>query len=252
MRKRATAMKGKMKDGFNKARNDFSTALRELRDPENPYALGRKEYDDRYERLAKNATAWKRVAFLMLLLLSVSTTVVLWMAQTVKVVPFVVQVDRHGYEIAVQPAAAHEVTDDRIVMARVADFISNTRSVYSDAAAMMTFIEKAYNSVESSSPALRKLDAWFRENNPFAQRDTVVSVIVESVLRATPESNATWQCEWTEKTYDRGMPKGEHFYKGTFVVEFHAPTSIGEIMKNPLGVFVSDFNVTEKIAQSEK
>ena len=96
-----------MKDNFNKAQSNLTTALRELRDPENPYALGRKEYDDRYERLAKNATAWKRVAFLMLILLSVSTVVVLWMAQTVKVVPFVVQVDRHGYEIAVQPAEAH-------------------------------------------------------------------------------------------------------------------------------------------------
>jgi type IV secretion system protein VirB5 len=241
----------KMKDKFSKTRGGLSAALRELRDPENPYALGRREYDDRYERLAKNAAAWKRVAFLMLLLLSVSTVVVLWMAQTVKVVPFVVQVDRHGYEIAVQPAEAHEVTDDRIVMARVADFITNTRSVYSDAAAMMSFIEKAYNSVESTSPALRKLDAWFRENNPFAQRDTVLSVTVESVLRATPESNVTWQAEWTEKTYDRGMPKSERFFKGTFVIEFHAPENIAEIMKNPLGIFVSDFNITEKISQPQ-
>jgi type IV secretion system protein VirB5 len=241
-----------IKNKIDKTRGSDSAALRELRDPENPYALGRKEYDDRYERLAKNAVAWKQAAFSMLLLLSVATVVVLWMAQTVKVVPFVVQVDRHGYEIAVQPAEAQEVTDDRVVMARIADFISNTRSVYSDAAAMMTFIEKAYNSVESSSPALRKLDAWFRENNPFAQRDTVISVIVESVLRASPESNATWQAEWTEKTYDKGMPKNEKFFKGTFVVEFHAPTSISEIMKNPLGIFVSDFNATEKIAQLEK
>jgi type IV secretion system protein VirB5 len=241
-----------IKDKLNKTKDGLTTTLRELRDPENPYALGRKEYDDRYERLAKNATAWKRVAFLMLLLLSVTTVVVLWMAQTVKVVPFVVQVDRHGYEIAVQPAEAHKVTDDRVVMARVADFISNTRSVYSDATAMVDFIGKAYNSVESSSPAVRKLDAWFRENNPFAKRDTVVSVIVESVLRASPESNATWQAEWTEKTYDRGMPKDEKFYKGTFVVEFHSPTSITDIMKNPLGIFVSDFNITEKITQPQQ
>jgi type IV secretion system protein VirB5 len=252
LRKLAVRMKETTKDRFSKARNDDPTTLRELRDPENPYALGRKEYDDRYERLARNAAAWRRASFLILVLLSVSTAVVLWMAQTVKVVPFVVQVDRHGYEIAVQPAEAHEVTDDRIVMARVADFISNTRSVYSDAAAMMSFIDKAYNSVESSSPAVRKLDAWFRDNNPFAKRDTVVSVTVESVLRATPESNATWQAEWTEKTYDRGLAKGEGFYKGTFVVEFHAPTSIGDIMKNPLGIFVSDFNITEKITQPEK
>jgi type IV secretion system protein VirB5 len=225
------------------------TTLRELFDPKNPWALGRKEYDDRYERLAKNASAWKRVAFSMLLLLAVSTVVVLWMAQTVKVVPFVVQVDRHGYEIAVQPAEEHEVTDDRIVMARIADFVSNVRSVYSDAAAMMTFIERAYNSVESSSPALRKLDAWFRENNPFARGEQVVSVTVQSVLRASPESNVTWQAEWSEKVYDRGMPKEEHFFKGTFTVEFHAPANISDIMKNPLGIFVSDFNISERITQ---
>jgi type IV secretion system protein VirB5 len=225
-----------------------SIAVRELYDPENPYALGRKEYDDRYERLAKNAASWRRVAFLMLLLLCVSTGVVLWMAQTVKVVPFVVQVDRHGYEIAVKPAEEREITDDRIVMARVADFVSNTRSVYADAAAMMNFIEKAYNSVESSSPALRKLDVWFRENNPFMKGEQVVGVTVRSVLRASPESNVTWQAEWSEKTYDRGLPKEEHFFKGTFTVEFRPPTSITEIMKNPLGIFVSDFNISERIS----
>ncbi|MDR1377131.1 MAG: type IV secretion system protein [Synergistaceae bacterium] len=227
---------------------DFSAAVRELFDPDNPYALGRKEYDDRYERLAKNAASWRRAAFLTLLLLSVSTGVVLWMAQTVKVVPFVVQVDRHGYEIAVQPAEAHEVTDDRVVMARIADFISNTRSVYSDATAMMNFIGKAYNSVESSSPALRKLDTWFRENNPFAKGEQVVNVTAQSVLRASPDSNITWQAEWSEKTYDRGLAKEEHFFKGTFTVEFRPPTNIADIMKNPLGIFISDFTISERIS----
>jgi type IV secretion system protein VirB5 len=225
------------------------TALRELYDPENPYALGRKEYDDRYERLAGNAAAWRRAAFLTLLLLSVSTGVVLWMAQTVKVVPFVVQVDRHGYEIAVKPAEEQKVTDDRIVMSRLADFVTNTRSVYSDATAMMTFIERAYNSVEASSPALRKLDAWFRENNPFTRGEQVVSVAVQSVLRASPDSSVTWQAEWSEKTYERGMPKSEKFFKGTFTVEFHAPANISDIMKNPLGIFISDFDISEKIVQ---
>ena len=228
---------------------ESSTALRELYDPENPYALGRREYDDRYERLAKNAASWRRIAFFMLTLLCVSTGVALWMAQTVKVVPFVVQVDRHGYEIAVQLAEARNAVDDRIVMARIADFVSNTRSVYSDAPAMMAFIERAYNSVESSSAAHRKLDAWFRENNPFTKQEQVTSVTVHSVLQASPDSNVTWQAEWSEKTYDRGMLKDERFYKGTFIVEFRSPTNIADIMKNPLGIFVSDFNVSERITQ---
>jgi type IV secretion system protein VirB5 len=158
-------------------------------------------------------------------------------------------VDRHGYEIAVQPAEERNAADDRIVMARIADFVSNTRSVYSDAPAMMTFIERAYNSVESSSPALRKLDAWFRDNNPFAKQDQAVSVTVQSVLRASPDSNSTWQAEWSEKSYERGLAKGERFFKGTFIVEFRSPTSIADVMKNPLGVFIADFHVTERITQ---
>ena len=226
---------------------ESSAALRELYDPENPYALGRREYDDRYERLAKNAASWRRIAFLMLALLCVSTSVVLWMAQTVKVVPFVVQVDRHGYEIAVQPAEERSVTDDRIVMARIADFVSNTRSVYSDPSAMLTFIERAYNSVESSSAAMRKLDVWFRENNPFAKQEQVTGVTVHSVLRASPDSDVTWQAEWSEKAYDRGTLKSERFFKGIFTVEFRSPTNIADIMKNPLGIFVADFNISEKI-----
>ena len=226
---------------------ESSAALRELYDPENPYALGRREYDDRYERLAKNAASWRRIAFFMLVLLCVSTGVALWIAQTVKVVPFVVQVDRHGYEIAVKPAERQNAADDRVVMARIADFVTNTRSVYSDPSAMMTFIERAYNSVESSSPALRKLDAWFRENNPFAKQEQTTAVTVQSVLRASPDSNVTWQAEWSEKSYDRGMPKGERFFKGTFMVEFRSPTNIADIMKNPLGIFISDFNITERI-----
>ena len=213
----------------------------------NPYALGRKEFNDRYERLAKNAASWRRVAFLMLLLLAVSISVVLWMAQSVKVVPFVVQVDRHGYQVAVQAVAASNVIDDRIVMARVADFVTNMRSVYSDRTALVSLLMKSYDSIETASPAQGKLDAYFRENNPLTRDKIGVNVTMQSVLRAAPESNALWQAEWSEKTYEQGRFKEERFYKGMFEIEFHSPTDIRDIMKNPLGVFVYDFHITEKL-----
>ena len=223
------------------------TELYELHDPMNPYALGRKEFDDRYERLVKNAASWRRVTFLMLLLLSVSIGVVLWMARSVKVVPFVVQVDRHGYQVAVQAVAASNVTDDRVVMARVADFVTNMRSVYSDKTALVSLLMKSYDSVETASPAQGKLDSYFRENNPLTRDNIGVSVTMQSVLRAAPESNALWQAEWSEKTYEQGRFKEERFYKGMFDVEFHSPTDIRDIMKNPLGIFIYDFHITEKL-----
>ena len=220
----------------------------EAYDPLNPYAIGKKEYDDRYERLAKNAASWRRMAFLMLLLLSISTGAVLWIAQTVKVVPFIVQVDQHGYQMAVAPVEPSKVTDDRIIMARIADFITNMRSIYSDQTVLVAMISKTYDSIAQASPAQQKLDEYFRANNPLTKTSFVVDVTLQSVLRASPESNITWQAEWSEKDYEQEKYKGERFFKGMFVVEMNPPTDIKEIMRNPLGVFVSDFHITEKLA----
>lgn len=222
--------------------------MHEAYDPMNPYAIGKKEYDDRYERLAKNAASWRRVAFFMLLLLSVSTGAVLWIAQTVKVVPFIVQVDQHGYQMAVAPVEPSKVTDDRIIMARIADFITNMRSIYPDRTALVALLSKTYDSVAQASPAQQKLDEYFRANNPLTKNNFVVDVTLQSVLRASPESNITWQAEWSEKVYEQEKFKGEQFFKGMFVVEMNSPTDIKEIMRNPLGVFVSDFHITEKLS----
>ena len=221
--------------------------LHELYDPMNPYAIGKKEYDDRYERLAKNAASWRRVAFLMLLLLSVSVGAVLWISQTVKVVPFIVQVDQHGYQIAVSPVEPSEVTDDRIIMARIADFVNNMRSIYPDQTALVALLTKTYDSVAESSPAQLKLDEYYRDNNPLTKRDFVVDVTLQSVLRATPESNISWQADWSEKVYEQNKYIGERFYRGMFIIEMNPPTDIKDIMRNPLGVFVSDFHITEKL-----
>jgi type IV secretion system protein VirB5 len=216
----------------------------ELYDPQNPFALGRREFNDRYERLIKNAASWRKLAFFMFVLLTVSVATVLWMAQSVKVVPYIVQVDQHGYDIAVKPVEQSSVTDDRIIIARLAEFVLNARAVYSDPAATMACIKRAYNSIASKSPAQNKLDVWFRENNPLAKKDQAVSVSVQSVIRLTPNNNASWQIEWSEKNYLRGLLSSERFFKGVFIIEMQPPTSVGEIMLNPLGVFISDFDVT--------
>lgn len=230
---------------------DFSPSFLtagDLYDPQNPFALGRQEFNDRYERLVKTASSWRKLTFSMFFLLALSVGTVLWMAQGVKVVPFIVQVDQHGYDIAVKPVEQTSVTDDRIIISRLADFIINVRTVYSDPAATKTCIERAYNSISSKSSAQSKLDSWFRENNPFTKTEQSVNVDVQSVLRRTPQNNTSWEIEWSEKTYRHGVASSTRFYKGVFMIEMRPPTNVSEIMLNPLGIFVSDFDITEKIS----
>jgi type IV secretion system protein VirB5 len=220
----------------------------EMYDPRNPFALGKKEFDNRYERLIKTAASWRKLTFAMFTLLTASVATVLWMAQSVKVVPFIVQVDQHGYDIAVKPVEQISVKDDRIIIARLADFIINVRTVYSDPAATMTCVKRAYNSIAGKSPGQTKLDTWFRQNNPLIKKGQTVSVHVHSVLRLAPNENTSWEIEWSEKTYLQGELATERFYKGIFIIEMRPPTSVSEIMLNPLGVFISDFDITEKIS----
>lgn len=58
----------------------------------------------------------------------------------------------------------------------------------------------------------------------------------------------TWQAEWREGVYEHEKYVGERFFKGMFVIEMNPPTEIKDIMRNPLGVFISDFHITEKLA----
>jgi type IV secretion system protein VirB5 len=147
----------------------------------------------------------------------------------------------------VKPVEQSSITDDRIIIARLADFILNVRTVYSDPAATMTCIKRAYNSISNRSSAQNKLDAWFRENNPFAKKEQSVNVNVQSVIRLNPQNNTSWQIEWSEKTYLRGIFASERHFKGVFIIEMNPPTNVSEIMLNPLGVFVSDFDITQKL-----
>lgn len=219
-------------------------------DPDNPYAIGRREFDNQYGRLAKNVAAWRRIAFVMLVLLIISTAVVLFMAQTVKVVPFVVQVDEHGYAIAVQAADRQgDITlavNDRIIMSRLSDFITNMRSIRRDHDVQLEMLNRTYDTVAAGSMAQSKLNSYFSENNPLEKQNFTVEVIINSILRSAPDSRTSWQADWSEEAFDRGQSQGKHFYRGVFEVEINPPTDVKDIMKNPLGIFVNTFTIAEK------
>ncbi|GHV55500.1 hypothetical protein FACS1894216_18010 [Synergistales bacterium] len=56
---------------------------------------------------------------------------VVFVASRVTVVPYIVQVDKHGYEIAVEPVAPSKV-DSRLMVAHVGRYIYSLRTVFAD------------------------------------------------------------------------------------------------------------------------
>ena len=81
----------------------------------NPYAAGRTEATERYGRLAKNAAKWQGITYFMLLCCAACVYAVIHMASTVTKVPYMVQVNRHGYYVAVAPIKPGRIDDQSLI-----------------------------------------------------------------------------------------------------------------------------------------
>jgi len=209
----------------------------------NPFLAGRTEAAERYGHLSKNAAQWRSISAVLILCCAACVFAVILMAGRVTVVPYIVQVDSHGYAIAVEPVAASRV-DSRLVIAQVARYIWSLRTVFNDPEAQLHLMNFVYSTTPLNTPAERKYQEFFNTNNPIIIGETqTVSVSANSVL---PMSAYTWQAEWTEERFSlTGERMRTTHYRGIFSTTIIAPVTMREVIANPLGIFITDFNYSE-------
>ena len=231
-----------MKKTSNMATKEISMTSPEVRETFNdPYIAAREEYYDRYGRLTKDLARWRLISFFMLLLVLVCIGATVYMAFTVKVIPYIIQVDKHGYEIAIQPAPRASQTDDRVIISRLARFIIDMRTIIADPAAQRRIITSLYTMIPSGQSSYMKINDYFRNNNPLelASKGQTQEVEIRSILHL--EGN-TWQTEWIEKRYERGTMTDEKTWRGFITVAFSPQVDLKNVIDNPLGIYVLDFN----------
>jgi type IV secretion system protein VirB5 len=151
-----------------------------------------------------------------------------------------VQVDGHGYEIALSPVAPSKV-DARLIIAHVGRYVWSLKTVFNDPEAQLHLMNFVYSTTPVNTAAEKKYQEYYAENNPVAiGENETVSVIVSSVLSM---SESTWQAEWTEERRTAGGDKiSTKHYRGIFTTAVVTPRAMQEILLNPLGIFVTDFN----------
>jgi type IV secretion system protein VirB5 len=210
-----------------------------------PFAAGRTEAAERYGHLAKNAAQWRRISLVLLLCCAACVFAVIQTANRVTVVPYIVQVDQHGYQIAVEPVKPSKV-DNRLIISTVARYVWSMKTVFSDAEAQLYLMNFVYNTTPATTAAEIKYQDYYRKNNPMDARATRISVhaIVNSVL---PLSEKTWQAEWTEDSFQDGRKLWSKHYRGIFETTINAPKNMDEILVNSLGIYITDFNFSEII-----
>lgn len=67
-----------------------------------------------------------------------------------------------------------------------------------------------------------------------------------------PVSGNDWQIEWNETTYDgSGKMSGTQQWQAMVDIVISPPTNTQQIMVNPLGVYVKDFEWTNRLTTNE-
>ena len=61
-------------------------------------------------------------------------TIMMWLASQNKVVPYIVQVDKHGYAVAIKSAQEGAIADTRVIVAALGGFFVNFKTVITDVA----------------------------------------------------------------------------------------------------------------------
>jgi type IV secretion system protein VirB5 len=205
----------------------------------NPWVKAKDGHMGIYMSLATSASQWRTAMFVMTVLLALSVGCNIYLSTTVKVQPYVIQVDRHGYAIPVKMTEVSGV-DQRVILSQVGLFIFNSRTRVMDRQAQLLFAEDAYRSVARDSAASRTLDAYFRGAPPTRAPSPVV-VHIESVL---PFSSHTYQAKWQEVTNNAsGSAPVSTSYAGLFTVAISPPTDMENLLSNPMGIYVTDYSI---------
>ncbi|GHV55498.1 hypothetical protein FACS1894216_18000 [Synergistales bacterium] len=101
-----------------------------------------------------------------------------------------------------------------------------------------------YKSTPVNTSTEKKYKEFYAENNPTVIGETETTrITVNSVL---PLSGESWQAEWTEERYTlTGAKLSAKNYRGIFATAVASPTEMREVLVNPLGIFITDFNLSE-------
>ena len=214
--------------------------------PDNPYLAARQEWTERYGSYIRAASAWRLVGVASLCLAFVTTAFALYQSTKVKLVPYIVEVDKLGSAVNAGFPAQIEYADSRVVRSTLAAFVTNFRSVTPDAVVQKQYIDRTYALLRTSDPATEKVNNWFRSSSPFDKAKTATVAI--EVNNVVPLSGQSFQIDWTEYERDRkGKEVATRRFRGIANVVLIPPQDESVIRLNPIGLYLKDFDWTAQI-----
>ena len=217
----------------------------------NPYLDARRQWNSQVDRAVSSLHVWQLLCLACLLVALACVAGITYFGSQTKFVPYVIEVDKLGEAVAVGPAQLAGPADVRVVRASLASFVSSARLVSPDLEVQRKAIFCVYGMLKTKDPATTKMNEFLNgtpETSPFVRAAKItVNTDISSVL---PISATSWQVDWQETTRDRdgglvGKPVHMRAVLETYILPPNTNARESDIQRNPLGIFVHDYNWQE-------
>lgn len=208
------------------------------------YQAQQRSWNERYSIHEQNAARWRLTAFGCIAVTFLAVGGLVYDASLSKYVPFIVERDHLGDEVAVGLAERADSPDLRVIQTTIRQWIYDVRTVSTDAQTERHLITEAYNHTNRSGPAKGELDEWFSHNNPFKRAvESIVTITITSALPVDPHSWKMWRINWREEVRTRsGDRESSTLKEASIAVSYNPPTTDTQFRENASGVFVDNFD----------
>lgn len=213
------------------------------------YQAARREWLERYGDYIAQAKNWRLVAIGSLLIAGLFGAGMVYEAQRVKVVPYVIALDKLGESVRLAQAVQSGAVDKAVVTHIIANFITRVRERISDPAAENRAFRGAYNYVTADGQ--QQLNEYFSRHspleaigNPNLRSRTVEIVSCLPLAPQAPNGTGSYQVQWTERDFSpQGVQLSETHWSG--IVQYVYDPSLAKtakaVLANPFGVYITSF-----------
>lgn len=207
------------------------------------YLAARREWLERYGDYIAQAENWRMMAFASMAVAIVLGAGLVYEADRVHVVPYVVEVNKLGDTVRLAQEATAGTFETPIVTHILTHWIRLVRSRIPTLPAEKEQYNASYDYIASSAQS--GLNSYFQRHNPYKDYSNKLGGRTVRIVSALPlgtitRKAGTYQIQWTETQYAHdGAIQSRSHWEGTVSYVVSKPSNIAV---NPFGIYITNFN----------
>ncbi len=223
-----------------------------MANPSPDYLAAKKEWLERYGDYLSQARNWRMAALSAMGIAALFGAGMVYEADRVHVVPYVVEVDKLGQTVELAKAVHAGAFAQPVVQHVISRFVWLVFTQTPGKALQKHFIDESYHYI--SSGAQSALDTFYARHNPYNAYANKLGGRTVTINSAEPVGEITakggnWIVDFTVKEYGpHGNLNTEKRWQGTITYATVPPSSNPNVLEgNPFGIYITHFAFSPEV-----